>query len=135
MIRNNIEQTSIPHIEFQIHQHEFTLTGKVKNGMTLSQFGYSIMERSHSGLYTVNFNMWDKDKRIIKALDYHLEIQSGKSDKMNLSDGKTQKINSNIPLLMILLVGCWFFIWKWSRAQRKRGGYSQIYEMEPLQKS
>jgi hypothetical protein len=134
MIKNNIYQSSIPHLDFQIHQNEFTITGKVKKGLTLSQFGYSIMERSKSGTYKVTFHVWDKQKSKVTPLDYVVSIHSRKATEDLMHKGRAQEFRRyyDIFLLLVLLAVCLVTIWKWSQIQRKRFGYSPIYEMEPV---
>lgn len=134
MIRNYIEQSSIPHLDLHINQQEFTITGKVKKGITLSQFGYSVMERNSSGSYQVNFHVWHKDSKKVKPLSYSVTI-NGKSDATKWSVIESQKFKqrSNILLVFFMLAGCWVTLWNWARVRRRRTDYSPIYEMEPVQ--
>lgn len=134
MIKNYIEQSSIPQLVFQIHEKEFTVTGKVKKGLTLSQFGYSIMERSKSGTYKVAFRVWDEQNSKVTSLDYLVPIHSRKATAGSMHKGAAQefRIYYDIFLLMVLLAVCLVTIWNWAQIRKKRSAYSPIYEMEPV---
>ena len=135
MIRNYINQQSIPSIDLQIHKQDYTIAGKIKKGFTLTQFGYSIMERNNAGAYQVNFHVLG-DESQVKPIDYSVSIAKGLRQHQNtemISDTSRFKHKQNILLGLGMLIACWIILWKWPRMNnRKRYSYSPIYEMEPV---
>ena len=135
MIRNYINQQSIPSIDLHIHKQDYTIAGKVKKGFTLTQFGYSIMERNNAGAYQVNFHVLG-DERQVKPIDYSVSIAKGLRQHQTtemISDTSRFKHKQNILLVLGMLTACWIILWKWpSMNNRKRHSYSPIYEMEPV---
>lgn len=134
MIRNYINQQSIPSIDLQIDKQDYTISGKIKQGFTLTQFGYSIMERSNAGAYQVNFHVLGDDRQV-KPLDYSVAIAKGLRQHKNIemiSDTLRFKHKQNHLLVLVMLVACLIILWKWPRVNRKRDSYSPIYEMEPV---
>ena len=134
MITNYINESSIPYINVKIDKGNYSITGKVKTGVTLTQFGYAIMERSNHTSYEVKFHTLHGDES--KVIDFIVNITNSprRSDNTNILFTKIEmhKRRGNLLSVLILLVGCLLFIWKWSGMNRKRSFYDPIYEMEPV---
>jgi hypothetical protein len=136
MIKNFINQSSLPYINFQFNKRDYNVSEKVKKGLTLSQFGYAIMARS-SGSYQVSFHVWEENESKLKPLEYLVSIPRGprrieESKSPSRAAHKKCKQLLNILLLSGMLVLCWISIWKWSLVRKKRLTYAPIYELEPL---
>lgn len=146
MIRNNINQSSFPHLYLQIDKHNFKITGKVRKGFTSSQFGYGIMERSHDGDYEVTFHVWHDNDSTVGPLNYSVSIPKGPHKSNHTSPSKT---NFQAPMqksiwfspfyiLLIVLACCAttkFSLGKWLSMRQMRRTYEPIYEMEPMHSS
>ena len=75
MIENKIKQSSIPYVDLKVGKEEYNLQARVKRGLTMSQFGYSVMERQEDNKsYEVKFNVYNQDARAMETLDFKLSI-------------------------------------------------------------
>lgn len=75
MIENKIKQSSIPYVDLKVGKEEYNLQARVKRGLTMSQFGYSVMERQEDNKsYEVKFNVYNQDAMAMETLDFKLSI-------------------------------------------------------------
>lgn len=62
-----IDQSSIPYIDLKVGKPEYRIEGRVKRGITKSQFGYGIMERQEDLSYEVQFKVWQPSTRRLQG--------------------------------------------------------------------
>ena len=75
MIENKIKQSSIPYIDMKVGKEEYNLQARVTRGITMSEFGYSVMERQEDNQsYEVKFNIYNQDAGAMETLDFKLSI-------------------------------------------------------------
>ena len=56
LIRNYVNQSAMPFLRLEVGKPEYNITGTVERGLTESNFGYGIMERTAAGDYEVTFH-------------------------------------------------------------------------------
>ena len=76
MIENKINQSSIPYINLTVGKEEYGIQGRVKRGLTKSEFGYGIMERQEDMHYEVYFKTWQPEKQKVD-IAFSLSIPAG----------------------------------------------------------
>ena len=75
MIENKIKQSSIPFVDLKVGKEEYNLQARVKRGLTMSEFGYGVMERQEDNKsYEVKFNVYNQDAGAMETLDFKLSI-------------------------------------------------------------
>ena len=62
-----IDQSSIPYIDLKVGKPEHRIEGRVKRGITKSQFGYGVMERQEDLSYVVQFKVWQPSTRRLQG--------------------------------------------------------------------
>ena len=79
LIDNYINQSSIPYIDLKVGNPEYGIQARVKRGLTLKEFGYSIMERDDDGAYEVKFYIFkgNNTNYSMEALNFTLPIPKG----------------------------------------------------------
>ena len=134
MIRNYINQSSIPYIDYHIDNHNFKIAARVTKGLTLSQFGYGIMEKSQDGAYEVKFNVWDANGGKVIPLNYSVLIPKSARQSSITSKTDTQyKMNWSVLIfIMLAATVAASSVQKWLLLKKRRLTYEPLYEMEPV---
>ncbi|KAL3765302.1 hypothetical protein ACHAW5_006087 [Stephanodiscus triporus] len=77
LIPNWVNQDSLTRIKLEVGQPELNIVATVKRGITMSQFGYGIMERNDGMDYDVTFYGLDETTRKVGVLDFSMTIPKG----------------------------------------------------------
>jgi hypothetical protein len=93
MIPNYIEQDVFPHIKIDVGREGVNYTGIVERGITMSKFGFGIMERADdlSG-YEVAFYAFNDDTRAVDPIDFTLWIPKGPRKGLPNDDGTADPV-------------------------------------------
>jgi len=97
LIQNYINQSSISYIDLYVGKPEYNIKGRIQKGITMSEFGFGIMERSDGGGYDVTFHTWREDSRSVEPIDFSMYIPRGPRRKgnNNATIDHSQRIHSH----------------------------------------
>jgi hypothetical protein len=119
MIPNFVDQDSLARIKLEVGQPELNIAATVKRGITMSQFGYGIMERNDDNMdYDVTFYGLDETTREVGVLDFSMTIPKGPrvpypqetNDSPSASDLPSGTSANNSKTLQTMLLAFGFVI-------------------------